>query len=193
MNAIQISLMQTEDIKKAAEVLSIAMLDNPLHLTVFMDNSEAVRREIEKMFQDLLTSRPGIVFVAKENQEIVGVMRMYSCVGNKVVEEPEEMHNENNTRYRKYVWLKEWASYEPEIQHWHLGPIAVLPSHRKRGIGTSLMERFCSEVDACGSKAYLETDKDENVRFYEAFGFKITGRSMIFDAESTYMERPERG
>jgi len=75
-------------------------------------------------------------------------------------------------------------------QHWHLGPIGVLPTHQGSGIGSILMERFCKEVDACLAKAYLETDLDKNVLFYEKFGFQVVSESKIFDVKNRYMLRP---
>ena len=51
------------------------------------------------------------------------------------------------------------------------------------------MERFCMELDACRATAYLETDLDKNVRFYERFGFKVVSETKIFDAKNLYMLR----
>ena len=189
MYDFHISFMENNDIQESAKVLSIAMLNNPLHLAVFQGNSENERLEIEKMFYELLIKLPGIVFLAKEHKKIVGVMRMKSCVGREVIDESNEFKDEKNISWRKSIWHKEWATYDLLEQHWHLGPIGVLPSHRGMGIGSRLMQRFCKEVDTCSAKAYLETDLDENVRFYKKFGFEIISKSIIFHVENRYMER----
>jgi ribosomal protein S18 acetylase RimI-like enzyme len=76
-----------------------------------------------------------------------------------------------------------------QISYWHLGPIGVLPAHQGVGVGSILMERFCKEVDACMGKAYLETDLDKNVRFYEDFGFRVVSESRIFGVKYRYMVR----
>ena len=180
--------MQQNDIKKSAEILSIAMLNNPHHLGVFQGNGENERLEIEMMFFELFNKLPGIIFLAKENEKIIGVMRMKSCIG-KVIDELNLVEDENDINWRKSVWFKEWAAHDPIEQHWHLGPIGVLPSHRGIGVGTALMQRFCKEVDNCSAKAYLETDLDDNVRFYAKFGFKVISRSNIFHVENRYMLR----
>lgn len=189
MHDFHVSFMEINDIRKCAKVLSLAMLNNPLHLAVFQGNSENERLEIEKMFYELLTKAPGIVFLAKEHHEIIGVMRMKSCVGCKASDESNEFADEKNISWRKSIWHKEWEAHDLLEQHWHLGPIGVLPSHQGRGIGSALMQRFCKEVDACSAKAYLETDLDDNVRFYEKFGFKLISESIIFHVENRYMER----
>jgi len=191
MSNFHISFMEQNDIQKSAEVLSIAMLNNPQHLGVFLGNDENERLEIEKMFFELFNNLPGIVFLAKENEKIIGVMRMKSCIGN-VIKEPDIVEDESDINWRKSVWFKEWATYDPVEQHWHLGPIGVLPPYREMGVGTKLMQRFCKEVDNCSAKAYLETDLGENVRFYEKFGFKVISRSDIFHVESRYMLRESK-
>jgi ribosomal protein S18 acetylase RimI-like enzyme len=192
MDNVKISLMENSDIRDALKVLSIAMLDAKLHVAVLQGNSENERQEIEKMFLGLFTQLPGIVFLAKEKQRIVGVMRMKSCEGYKPVDNPKDPKDENDINWRKSVWHAEWARHEPLHQHWHLGPIGVLPDYQGLGIGTMLMERFCKEVDACRAEAYLETDVDKNVRFYEKFGFKVVSESEIFNVKNRYMLRASK-
>ena len=102
---------------------------------------------------------------------------------------PEIIEDEKDIEWRKSVLFKEWAMHDPAEPHWHLGPIGVLPAHQGSGIGSLLMERFCREVDACRAAAYLETDMDKNVRFYEKFGFKIINESEIFGVKNRYMLR----
>ena len=191
MSNFHISFMEQNDIQTSAKVLSIAMLNNPHHIGVLLGNGERQRMEIEKMFLELFKNLPGIVFVAKENEEIIGVMRMKSCTG-KSIDGPGAVEDENDINWRKSVWFKEWADHDPVEQHWHLGPIGVLPSHQGMGVGTELMTRFCKEVDNCSAKAYLETDRDENIRFYEKFGFRCIAESIIFDVPNRYMLRPSQ-
>jgi len=188
MSNLQISFMEQNDIQQSARVLSIAMLNNPNHIGLFLGNSEKERLEIEKMFFELFNKLPGVVFLAKEDEKIIGVMRMKSCIG-KVIDDADVIEDKNNIDWRKYVWFKEWAKHDPVEQHWHLGPIGVLPTHQGLGIGSILMDRFCKEVDACMARAYLETDLDKNVRFYEKFGFKVVSQSEIFGVKNRYMLR----
>ena len=188
MSNIQISFMEQNDVQQSAKILSIAMLNNPHHIGVFLGNGEKERLEIEKMFFELLDNVPGFVFVAKEKDKIIGVMRMTSCTGH-IIDAHETFYDEEDIDWRKSVWFKEWAVHDPVEQHWHLGPIGVLPTHQGSGIGSTLMKRFCGEVDACMAKAFLETDLDQNVRFYEKFGFKIVSESEIFGVKNRYMLR----
>ena len=192
MDSLKLSFMEKNGIQESARVLSVDMLNNPLHVAVFQGKGEKERIEIEKMFSKLLIELPGIVFLVNEKQNIIGVMRMKSWEGIKATDDLKESKDENDISWRKSVWHMEWARHEPLSQHWHLGPIGVLPSHQGLGIGSMLMERFCKEVDACLAKAYLETDLDRNVRFYEKFGFKVVSESEIFDVKNRYMLRDSR-
>ena len=188
MSNIQISFMEQNDIQQSAKLLSIAMLNNPHHLGVFLGHGEKERQEIEKMFFELFNNLSGVVFLAKENEKIIGVMRMKSCIG-KVIGDLDVFEDQNDIDWRKSVWFKEWAKHDPVEQHWHLGPIGVMPTHQGVGIGSHLMERFCKKVDACGANAYFETDLDKNVRFYEIFGFTVVSESEIFGVKNRYMLR----
>ncbi len=193
VDTFKIRLMELNDIHESAKVLSIAMLDNPQHIAVLKGNGESQRVIIENMFIDLFNKLPGITFIAKEDKNIVGVMRMRSCCGSKPEDYDEKQKEENTIDYRIAFWRREWALKDPVEQHWHLGPIGVLPSHRGLGIGTNFMKIFCKEVDSCLAKAFLETDFDENVLFYKKFGFEVVSKSKIFDVESRYMVRSPRG
>lgn len=84
MRTFHISFMEHNDIEESAKVLSFAMLNNPLHIAVFQGNGETERMIIERMFLELFHNRPGIVLVAKEPDKIIGVMRMNSCVGQRL-------------------------------------------------------------------------------------------------------------
>lgn len=189
MPNVRLSFMEIGEVEKSAEVLSKAMLANPLHIALLHGEGEEQRVEIEKMFTNLFNELPGIVYLAKEGQNIVGVMRMKSCMGKKAVDHPKDTADENDIAWRKSVWLAEWARRDPREQHWHLGPIGVLPTHQGQGIGSMLMSQFCKEVDACKATAYLETDLDKNVRFYSKFGFKIVDETDIFGVNNRFMVR----
>jgi ribosomal protein S18 acetylase RimI-like enzyme len=190
MEKMKISFLEKSDIQEASKVLSASMLKNPLHIAVFQGHGEKERKLIEKTFFELLSDLPGITFLARMTRQIVGVMRMKTCNGSKVSNEHAQTGDVTNLDWRKSHWHNEWARHDPLNQHWHLGPVGVLPSHQGKGIGTKLLSRFCQEVDACLSSAYLETDTDKNVRFYERFGFEVVKETEIFDVKNRYMWRP---
>jgi ribosomal protein S18 acetylase RimI-like enzyme len=85
--------------------------------------------------------------------------------------------------------LGEWEKRDPEESHWHLGPVAVEGGMRGLGIGSQLMEKFCEQVDAKRETAYLETDKSQNVVFYERFGFEVINEAEVLETPNWFMRR----
>jgi ribosomal protein S18 acetylase RimI-like enzyme len=189
METCRISFLQKSNISEASGVLSEAMLKVPIHIAIFQGQGKKERNIIAKMFFELLTDLPGITFLATIGTQIVGVMRMKSCDGSMVTEEEVQTGQVNNLEWRKSYWRNERARQDPLNQHWHLGPVGVLPSHQGKGIGTALLNRFCKEVDASLAPAYLETDTDKNVRFYERFGFQVVEETGIFNVRNYFMWR----
>lgn len=85
-----------------------------------------------------------------------------------------------------------WTKNDPKFPHWHLDPIAVLPKYQGKGVGSALMEYYCKLVDKDNGCAYLETDKAENVPFYEKFGYKVIKSEKILEFTTWYMLREPR-
>ena len=57
----------------------------------------------------------------------------------------------------------------------------------------SLLMRVFARMDAAGEVAYLETDKPENVRFYERFGFEVVGEEEVPGMSNWFMLRRAEG
>jgi hypothetical protein len=51
------------------------------------------------------------------------------------------------------------------------------------------MERYCAELDRTGTAGHLETDRPENLRFYEHFGFETTGEITVLGVRDYLMWR----
>ena len=133
METLEISFLEKSDIADASRVLSEAMLKVSLHIAIFQGHGEQERKIIEKMFFELLSDLPGITFLARMNRQIVGVMRMKSCTGSSVHDAHAQPGDMTNLDWRKSCWRNEWARHDPTDQHWHLGPVGVLPFHQGKG------------------------------------------------------------
>jgi hypothetical protein len=51
---------------------------------------------------------------------------------------------------------------------------------------------FCARMDYSRMLSYLETDKSENVRFYEKFGFTVVAEAKVLGVPNWFMSRPPR-
>jgi GNAT superfamily N-acetyltransferase len=61
----------------------------------------------------------------------------------------------------------------PIEPHWYLQVMTVDPSRQRQGIGGALLAPTLESCDADGLPAWLETQKEANVRYYERFGFQV--------------------
>ena len=61
----------------------------------------------------------------------------------------------------------------PSQPHWYLALLGVDPSLQGHGYGRALLEPVLTKCDTAIEPAYLETQKPENLPFYERFGFRV--------------------
>jgi len=100
--------------------------------------------------------------------------------------------NPMGTPIRVLRWVGEWARRDPAQEHWHLGPVAVDSHLRGQGIGGAMLSGFCERMDQERTFSYLETDKMENVGFYQRFGFRVAAESTVLGVPNWFMSRTAR-
>jgi GNAT superfamily N-acetyltransferase len=71
--------------------------------------------------------------------------------------------------------------------------VAVDPPLQGHGIGGQLMREYCRRLDAAAEVSYLETDKRENVAFYERHGYAVIDQADVIGVPNWFMIRqPQR-
>ena len=183
------------DVKDALEVLARGLLDNPNPIAAFGGGPSLRLVRLTSFFESLHLSAQWEALVARDGKaEIVGVMTMMGpgrCGLSWGHEPPlvrDHAHNPE-TDLRISQWLEAWSDREPDERHWHLGPMAVEPQLQGRGIGSELLRVVCAQMDAGRESAYLETDKVQNVGFYERFDFEVLGERTVLGATNWFMIR----
>ena len=63
----------------------------------------------------------------------------------------------------------------PHERHYHLQLIGVDPAHQRKGLGSALMQPMLARCDREECGAYVENTREENLAFYERFGFAVIG------------------
>ncbi|MBD3197064.1 MAG: GNAT family N-acetyltransferase [Candidatus Lokiarchaeota archaeon] len=58
-------------------------------------------------------------------------------------------------------------------KHWYLQTLAVDPIYQKKGYGGILIQKMCELIDEQKLPVYLETNTEENVGFYQKYGFEV--------------------
>ena len=182
----------------AAGVLARGMRDNPVHEAAFGEDPSERRRILERFFGSFLPTMRRAPICARSGHEIVGVLGLAppgTCQPppwHEIRLLPAILRPGPAATVRTLRWFFQWQRRDPKERHWHLGPVAVEPELQGRGIGGRMMERFVEVVDADGGAAYLETDKPENVRLYEKFGFEVVEEATILDTPNWFMSRTTR-
>ncbi len=69
-----------------------------------------------------------------------------------------------------YRALEEVHPVEP---HWYLSLLGVDPPHQGHRVGIGLLHSWLEAVDRDALPSYLETDREQNVAFYERVGFAV--------------------
>lgn len=197
MTEITIDLISSNEFEEAAFLLSKAFIRTEFSSKVVGGDDEKHRKMLDKGFKDMLEKKPGNVFVAKDRNQIVGVMRM--------VQWPECQNSvptgfgklmmlifARNTAKRLFHFRSIWRKHDPKKPHWHIDPIGVLPERQGQGIGSKLLSYFCKIIDDENSAAYLETDVDRNVHLYERFDFKVIETEPIFSITNWFLWRPPK-
>lgn len=194
--SIDVRDLRPEEVPEAVGVLARGMRDNPLHLSAYGDDPERRLRCHARLMRGL--------FAAFSAQQPICAVRDGTLVGVTGVApvgtcQPTTMQRLRllpalaalgpRTAARVGRWISTWAKHDPDESHVHLGPLAVDVHLQGQGIGSLIMREHCRRLDAAGEVGYLETDKLENVRFYERFGFEVIGEEPVIGVPNWFMRR----
>ena len=196
MEQISIEALQAADLPQAAVVAARAFSTDLLTIAVYRGRQDR-ERHMEATFRRLLEHKPGQVFVAKKDEQVVGMMRFIEwphCqkpLIQTLINLPIMLVRLRGMAIRRLKAQYSWSKHHPSEPHWHFGPIAVVPEMQGQGIGSRLLEHFCRYVDQAGEAAFLETDGLENVRLYERFGFSVTDEALLIGVRNWFMWRTQ--
>ena len=195
MIEVAISDMGRHELTFAAGVLGRGFRDNPITVAVVGGDPLRRMRGAERVLGSAVASMDHPPLLARRGDWIVGVcgmappgtchpplLRQLRMLPPMLRSGPVAM-----SRYLRVV--SAWEKQDPTDRHWHLGPVAVEPGLQGMSIGSQLLERFCARMDGEGEVGYLETDKPENVRFYEKFGFVTTAEADVLGIPNWFMRR----
>ena len=199
---LNIRELKEDELEDAAHLLGRGMRDNPVNIRTFGIRDADLRcRALTRFFVPVLRGlyQRGSIFGAFRDSLLVGVCGMArpgrcqpTSLEKLSVIPSVVFGNALATPIRMLKWVREWARRDPSEPHWHLGPVAVDLRVQGQGIGRAMLVEFCARMDERGSLSYLETDKSENVRFYQKFGFTVIGQSEILGVLNWFMARPSK-
>ena len=194
--------LEQAELKDASCLLARGMCYNPANLRAFrIRDADRRCRSLARFFAPVLHGllKRGLILGAFRGGSLVGVcgmarpglcqptlMEKLSVIPSVVFDNPL------STPMRVLRWTGEWARRDLAEPHWHLGPVAIDSHMQGQGIGGAMLLDFCERMDSDGALSYLETDKSENVHFYQKFGFTVIAEAHILGVPNWFMSRPSR-
>lgn len=194
--AITVGDLPVDRVDEAVGVLSRGMRDNPINVAAFGEDPERRRRCLERMFSGLFQVMSAQTpLCARDGETIVGVTGVAPpghCqpTGTERLRiAPSILAAGPRSAGRVLKWTGGWAQRDPEEPHAHLGPLAVDAHLQGRGIGSQILAEHCRRLDGDGMLGYLETEKPENVRLYERFGYQVVAEAQVIGVTCWFMRR----
>ena len=186
-----IATLEPERIGEAARVLASAFVTNPVNVGAF--GAAQLERNVV-FFDRVLRAMKGPKFVSLVDGRIVGAIHWVdspACQFSSIERlrmTPGLVRGIGIRSTRRLIsWTSTWARRDPREAHLHLGPIGVAPEFQGRHLGHELMGRYCEALDRSGALGYLETDRPENVSFYQRFGFVVSGQADVLGVPNYFM------
>lgn len=197
LEGIELRPLDGAELESAALLAARSMRDNPLQMVAIGPDPERRVQVMHRGFSRLLQLGGRPTVGAWDGDRLVGVAAT-----------AEPGHCQPSTRERLRLaptflmagraaprlgrWMAAWAKFDPARPHSHLGPVAVDPDLQGRGIGSMLLTDYSQSLDQTRMLSYLETDKPENVRLYERFGYEVTAEAIVLGVTSWFMSREPR-
>jgi ribosomal protein S18 acetylase RimI-like enzyme len=194
---IEVRDLRPEEVSEAAGVLARGFRDNPLNVVAFGDDPgrrvHVYARSMGGMFRAFSAQQPLCAIRDARLVGVTGVAPVGTCqpsARERLRLLPSFVALGPRTAARVVRWMSAWARRDLDEPHVHLGPFAVDAHLQRQGIGSMIMQEHCRRLDAAREVGYLETDKPENVLFYERFDYEVIGEERVIGVPNWFMRRP---
>ncbi len=182
----------------AAALLARAFRDNALNRAVVRGSPATCRRANEHgMRAHLPAAHAGGTLLADRDEDGLGGVLVAASPGGYPFPRPRLAARLRSVFGQGLGVAGRWATVysaldarHPRDAHFYLGTLGVEPDRWGRGVGTRLLEHWLATVDREGWPAYLETDGERTVGFYERAGFAVVEDLKILGVDIWLMRRP---
>lgn len=194
---IAVERLDPAALAEAAALLAEAFGDNPLNVAVIGPDPARRRRSNRAGLDALLpvACREALVLGARRGGGLLGALVATPPLAHPL---PLPALAQRVRLLLRQGWrvARRWADvYErldarhPRAPHWYLGTVGVAAGARGAGVGRALVVETLCLADRDGVPVYLETDRAENVAFYERLGFRLLHTSRLLGVEIWHMQR----
>ena len=196
----RIDCLERTDEPGAVEALAAAFRDNPMNRSVIgLDEAKRHRINAHGLRTSLIASRRYSYrrFIRVEGEVGAALIAFdpggYPAAPPPVFDQLRCLWGQGIRVMRRWGQLNRLlADVHPRDPHCYLSLIGVRPELQGRGLGRALLRDWLSEVDKRCTTGYLETDREDLVRYYRAAGFAVERHLSAFGTKVWCMERPVR-
>ena len=160
-------------------VLGRAYADDPVGTWVYPQTDRS--RRLARMFRSLLRAtrdrgatvltdqaRRGAAIWQRSDDRSLGALGNLR-VGTTIVASGARIR-------RSQAVMRAIERRHPQEPHWYLAVLGTDPAHQGEGVGSALVRHVLDDPANVGEPAYLETETEANVPFYERHGFEVIGQ-----------------
>ncbi|MBI9051945.1 MAG: GNAT family N-acetyltransferase [Anaerolineaceae bacterium] len=180
---MEIVELQSNQIKRASEVLAASFANYPM-FNFYFPNLQRRTRYLPWYFKNILNAamRFGTVYTTSEITGVLFILppnhteiSLWEYVQSGFLLTPFILG------FRNYKRSMECEAFVGTTQvqlmknrpHYYLWGLAVDPEHKAQGIGKTLMKPLLAQADTKEIPIYLETHDENNVRYYQKYGFEL--------------------
>ena len=195
----EVRVLRADEHAAAAATAARALQDDPASVACYGDEPLVRLARTHGLFLDLFARLTTPQYGALAGGAVLGVAGVVppgACVGAvmapfaaEALARPEPPVGDSA---RPAVLWATWALHDLAEEHWHIGPVGIEPGFQGRGIGRAVMEALCAELDAEARVGWLETNRERNVRFYNALGFEVVAEAEALGVANWFMRRDPR-
>jgi ribosomal protein S18 acetylase RimI-like enzyme len=191
--------LRMDDVDRASEVLGRAFFDDPDIMKILPD--DGVRKgKLKHFFRCFL--KFGILYgeVYAPSSDLEGIsvwvhsstkdMTFWRNVRSGFLGLMFKVSGKALSIFGKYgKQMDEATKSVINEEHWFLFIIGVDPEHQRKGYGKKMIEPMLNRIDGEKLPIMLDTNKQNNVGYYEKFGFEVVKTYKVLENQHWGMVR----
>jgi ribosomal protein S18 acetylase RimI-like enzyme len=191
--------LEMKDLDKASEVLGLAFLDDPDTMKIMPDDEIRIKKlrhffrcfiKFGLIYGEVYAPSPDVegvaVWVHSSTKDITlwrslrsGFMGLIFKVDGKAMKV--------FSSYGKQ--MDEETGSVIDRDHWFLFILGVDPELQRKGFGTKMIEPMLDRIDKEKLPIMLDTNKQNNIGYYQKFGFEVVKNYKVLDNDHWGMVR----
>lgn len=187
MNTNNLYKLEKKDINRSADMLAASFIDYSMFKHILGDQ---LTSETMKVFLNYLLKfsiyygeayasskdLEGIILVTDFNNYTFNIVRSIRCGALSFIKYSPTIGKKFNEFDRFTMDIHKKNIVSP---HQYIILLGVDPVKQKQGYGSKLLLPILQASEKKGQPCYLETHGDENVAYYEKFGFKVVSKDIV--------------